>query len=98
MGIKEKILSWSSRDNIPKYVKYKEKPDGSHLVRYKDEKEYEYYKCDYCGQEIVIKKKLEEQDGGIAILPNSITNRGAVKVVMHNKCLNPFLKDIKEEG
>ena len=62
------------------------------------EKEYEYYKCDYCGQEIVIKKKLEEQDGGIAILPNSITNRGAVKVVMHNKCLNPFLKDIKEEG
>ena len=30
MGIKEKISSWSSRDNIPKYVKYKEKPDGSH--------------------------------------------------------------------
>lgn len=98
MGIKEKISSWSNRDSIPKYTKYKKKPEASHLVKYKDEKEYEYYQCDYCGQEIIIKKKLEEQDGGIAILPNTITNRGAVKVVMHNKCLKPFLKDVEWGG
>ena len=98
MWIKQEIGRWCSRENIPKYVKYKKKPEGYHLVKYKPEKEYEYYKCDYCGEEIIVKDKLEEQDGGIAILPNTITNRGNTKIALHNRCLNPLLKKIEEEG
>lgn len=98
MSIKLQISTWESRENVPKYVKYKQKPAGSHLVNYKAEKDYEYYKCDYCGQEIVIKTKRENQDGGIAVLPNSLTNRGAIKVALHNRCLNPLLSQIEKEG
>lgn len=98
MWIKQEIARWCNRENVPKNVKYKQKPQGSHLVNYKAEKDYEYYKCDYCGQEIIIKNKPEDQDGGIAILPNTITKRGNVKVALHNKCLNPLLREIEKEG
>ena len=98
MWLKQEIGRWSSRENVPKYVKYKKKPDGSHLVNYKQQKDYEYYKCDYCGEEIIIKDKSEEQDGGIAILPNTITNRGNIKIALHNRCLNTLLREIEKEG
>lgn len=98
MWIKQEIGRWCSREIIPKYVKYKKKPDGSHLVNYKQQKDYEYYKCDYCGEEIIIKNKSEEQDGGIAILPNTITNRGNIKIALHNRCLNALLREIDKEG
>lgn len=98
MWLKQEIGRWSSRESVPKYVKYKKKPDGSHLVNYKQQKDYEYYKCDYCGEEIIIKDKADEQDGGIAILPNTITNRGNIKIALHNRCLNPLLREIEKEG
>ncbi|MCI8618157.1 MAG: hypothetical protein HFJ60_08025 [Clostridia bacterium] len=97
MWLKQEIGRWSSRENVPKYVKYKKKPDGSHLVNYKQQKDYEYYKCDYCGEEIVIKDKADEQDGGIAILPNTITNRGNIKIALHNRCLKPLLREAEKE-
>lgn len=96
MWLKQEIGRWSSRENVPKYVKYKKKPDGSHLVNYKQQKDYEYYKCDYCGEEIIIKDKADEQDGGIAILPNTITNRGNIKIALHNRCLKPLLEAIEK--
>ena len=91
------INTWVNRDNIPKYVKYKEKPQGSHLVNYKNEKDYNYYICDYCGKEIIIQDKKEETDGGIAVLPNTLTGRGNIKVVLHNRCLNPLLKQFNKD-
>ena len=91
--IKEKIINLENREEFPQYVKYKEKPElGKHLINCKNEIEYRYYKCDFCEKEIIIKEKKDEQDGGIIILPNSLTKRGRIKIALHNKCLNPLLK------
>ena len=58
---------------------------GSRLVNDKYVK-YKYYKCEYCGEEIVIKENKRDQDGGV------VAFRGR-KIAIHNKCLNPMLKD-----
>lgn len=93
--IANELNTWSVREHIHKCVKYKKKPDGSHLVNYKNEKAYEYYVCDYCGKEIIIQEKPEETDGGIAILPGTLTRKGNIKVILHNRCLNPLIKEIE---
>lgn len=101
IDVKVKLSEWSGREKVPKYVKYKPKPEGSHLVNHKVEKDYNYYKCDYCGEEIVIKNKKDEQDGGIAALPDTLTHRGKIEIALHNRCLKPLLEAIekrKENG
>lgn len=97
MNIKTKINYLSERTEIIKHKKFKPKPECTHLVKYKPELDYEYYICDYCGQEIRVENKWENKTGGITELQNSITNRGKVKIAVHNKCLNPLLKKIEEE-
>ena len=39
----------SRRGNVPIYAKMKPKEAGCHLTNCKPRKEYDYYKCDYCG-------------------------------------------------
>lgn len=95
MELKTKISSWSERKEIVKHEKLKPKPECSHLVKYKQEIEYKYYLCDYCGEEIRITDKWENKTGGIAELPNSITNRGKVKIAIHNKCLKELTKELE---
>ena len=35
------------REKVPIYTKLKPKPtEGRHLIKYKDEKDYDYYICD----------------------------------------------------
>lgn len=97
IGIKNKVSSWAERAEILKRTKLKPKPAGSHLVKYKDEIDYKYYICDYCGEEIRIEKKWEQKEGGILELPHSLTNRGKVKVVVHNRCLKRLIKELEEE-
>lgn len=97
IDVKVKLSEWSSREKVPKYVKYKPKPEGSHLVNHKVEKDYNYYKCDYCGEEIVIKNKKDEQDGGIAALPDTLTHRGKIEIALHNRCLNPLLREFNRK-
>ena len=93
----EKVRLLEEREKICKYIKYKEKPkEARHLIKYKQEKDYEYYKCDYCGKEIKIEKDWEKRTGGILTLPTSLTNRGKIKVAMHNQCLKNFLKELEE--
>ena len=92
----EKVKEIEERKKVNKFVKYKETPkEARHLIKYKQEKDYEYYKCDYCGNEIKIEKDWEKRTGGIAILPSSITNRGKIEIAIHNKCLNKFLKELE---
>lgn len=95
---KNKMSTWADRREPVKNKKLKPKPDGSHLVKYEEEVEYKYYICDYCGEEIRIANKWENKTGGIAELPNSLTNRGKVKIAVHNRCLRLLLKEIEEEG
>lgn len=94
---KIQISAWSNREKIPKFTKYKDKSAGCHLVNEKPKKLYDYYVCDYCKNEIVIKDKKEQQDGGIAILPNSLTYRGEIQVALHNKCLKHLVKELERE-
>ena len=86
------------REKVPLYTKLKLKPtEGRHLIRYKDEKDYDYYICDYCGDEIKILKKKIEMTGGIAIIPHTITRRGELKLALCSKCLKPALKELEKE-
>lgn len=90
------INSLAGRVNIPVYEKIAPKPEGSHLIKVKTEKLYKYYKCDYCGNEIKIEKKKQDMNGGIVILPHTLTKRGELKLALCNKCLNPVLKKFEE--
>lgn len=69
---------------IEKHIKYS--GNRSNVVSER-KKEYEYYICDYCGGEIEIKENRTEQTGGIA-------HYRGFKLVLHNKCLNPMLKEL----
>lgn len=90
------IKQLSNRDIVPKYTKFKPKPEGSHLVNHKQEKEYEYYICDYCGSEIKIIKKRQEMTGGTIIIPHTVTKKGDINLALCNKCLKPVLKEFEE--
>lgn len=87
-----------NRSAVPIYAKMKPKPQGSHLVNYKNEKEYDYYKCDYCGSEIKILKKRYEMTGGIVTIPYTITKKKYISLALCNKCLKPTLKIFEKEG
>lgn len=87
----------SSRGAVPIYSKIKPKPEGSHLVNHKIEKEYDYYKCDYCGNEIKILKKKQEMTGGVVTMPHTVTRRGDIKLALCNKCLKPVLNIFEAE-
>lgn len=94
--IRNNIRFYQNRDGIPKYVKQKLKNQDSHVVRTTREKLYEYYKCDYCEEEIRILKDKSKLTGGIVVLPNSLTKRGNIKLVLCNKCLNNVLSEFEE--
>lgn len=70
----EKFRKIILQRKVPIYTKLKPKPtEGRHLIKYKDEKDYDYYICDYCGDEIKILKKRIEMAGGVVVLPHSLT-------------------------
>lgn len=69
------------------YTKYKQE-GKSYVCQHKKIKLYDYYKCNYCGEEIIIKENKRDQDGG------EITFRGR-RIALHNKCLNPMLKEFE---
>lgn len=85
--IKDREAILKLRLNPEVYIKY-EPGDGlgSHLVKEKKKKIYEYYKCDYCGGEIEIKESNLEQTGG------TVEFRG-MKLALHNACLKNMLKE-----
>ena len=91
------LFELSSRKQVPVYTKMKPKPDGSHLVNYKNEKDYDYYKCDYCGEEIKILSKKQEMTGGTIKFPHLVTKKGDIELALHNKCLRAAIKLFEEE-
>lgn len=94
----EKVRALADREKVCKHVKYKEKPqEARHLIKYKQEKDYEYYKCDYCKEEIKIEKGWEKKTGGVVTIPNTVTGRGNIEIAIHNKCLKKFLKELEEK-
>ncbi len=91
-----KFAGLSGRTTVPIYQKMKPKPDASHLVNYKKVKLYDYYICDYCGEEIKVLEKKQEMAGGVATIPHTVTKRGELKLALCNKCLRPALKEFEE--
>lgn len=92
------LYGLSSRKAVPVYTKMKPKPqEGKHLIKYKNEKEYDYYKCDYCGEEIKILKKRQEMTGGTIKCTHLVTKHGDIELALHNRCLRSAIKLFEEE-
>lgn len=85
------------RDKPEKHAKYNQVDNmAKHLIRTDKKKLYDYYLCDYCGEEIKITKRWEEKTGDIVTLPDSMTNGVTITVALCNKCLKPVLKEFEE--
>lgn len=84
------------REKIPKYTKYKSSANESNIVNSKKEKDYEYYICDYCKDEIRLNLKQHERSGGIVIFPHTLTRCGQIQVALCNKCVKKVLKELEE--
>lgn len=75
-------------ENIIKYRKSNEKK----------QKLYDYYKCDYCSKEIIIKDKKHEMSGGTVVIPKTLTKCGNITLALCNKCLNKTLKEFEDRN
>ncbi len=85
------------REKLEKHTKYEESNNtAKHLTKAKAKKLYDYYKCDYCGDEIKITKKWEDKTGGIIILPETLTHKTPLKLALCTKCLKKVLKEFEE--
>lgn len=97
-NIVSKIKEIQDRGEPVKNEKIEDKKESStHLTgKGKVKKLYDYYTCDYCGEEIPILKEHYKQCGGIIEFKDSITGCGKVKLALCNKCLKPALKEMEE--
>lgn len=84
---------YRDRKKIEKYSKYTK---TSHLTKEKKEKMYDYYVCDYCGDEIKILKKKHEMSGGTVKIPYSLTGKSPITLMLCNKCLKPVLNELEQ--
>jgi hypothetical protein len=91
-----KILDIKYRKEPIKHTKLQHVEEKNNLVKRKADKLYDYYICDNCGSEIRLDIKQTERSGGIAILPNSLTKCGELKVVLCNKCVKDVLKQLEK--
>lgn len=90
--IMDNYCFYLNRKKIEKQTKYTK---TSHLSKEKKEKLYDYYRCDYCGAEIQIKKKKNEMTGGLVEIPYSLTGKSPLQLMLCNKCLNPLIKELE---
>lgn len=81
--IKNKESIYRHRKAPEIHIKYSK--SGSNVVSTK-KKEYEYYICDYCGEEIRIEESKINRTGGILKFKD-------MKLALHNRCLKSVLKE-----
>lgn len=97
--IKEKLNTLRARVNPILRTKYKDNNEvASHLSKPKivPQKDYEYYICDCCGEEINMSKKKDERDGGKVGLPGSLTKTNSIIILaLHDRCLNKVLNELE---
>lgn len=90
------IYRLRSRKEVPKYIKEQKENETSNVVKISRKKLYEYYKCDYCGDEIRLDKKQHERSGGIVTFPHTLTKKGKITMALCNKCLRKTIEKIIE--
>lgn len=90
---KDELISTSRFRKEPlQYQKNIYKESKSNVANREIKKTYNYYKCDYCDDEIIIKNKNSEMTGGIASFFVSNNNNLKIKLVLCNKCVKPVIK------
>lgn len=94
--IRNRIDELQARNEIVKHKKLKKENQNSNIVATRATKMYEYYKCDYCEDEIRLDVKQSERSGGIITIPKTIVKRGKLKLVLCNKCLKPVLREFQD--
>lgn len=97
MKIRNRLEQLQARKEITKYEKIIREEEHSNIIKTKKKKLYDYYRCDYCGDEIRLDIKQSERTGGIIEFPHILTKRGKVKLVLCNKCLKEALKEFEQE-
>ena len=97
MDIINRLEQLQARKEITKYEKIVKEEEHSNIIKTKKKKIYDYYKCDYCGDEIRLDIKQAERTGGIVEFPHVLTKRGKVKLALCNKCLKKVLKEFEQE-
>lgn len=90
------VIEIKYRKEPEKYAKMQHLEEKNNIVKRKAKKLYDYYICDYCGSEIRLDIKQTERSGGIAVLPNSLTKCGELKVALCNKCVKCVLKQLEK--
>lgn len=73
-----------------KCTKYIIEQQGSNTVKTKKKKDYDYYICDYCGENIILYKDRSKRSGGTARF--SITSYKYITLALHDKCLKETRK------
>lgn len=97
MDIINRLEQLQARKEITKHEKIVREEEHSNIIKTKKKKIYDYYKCDYCGDEIRLDIKQAERTGGIVEFPHVLTKRGKVKLALCNKCLKKVLKEFEQE-
>lgn len=97
MDIINRLEQLQARKEITKHEKIVREEEHSNIIKTKKKKIYDYYKCDYCGDEIRLDIKQAERTGGIVEFPHILTKRGKVKLALCNKCLKKVLKEFEQE-
>lgn len=97
MITKEKVNTWLTRKKIELHTQYDENPNKFDN-RYKKEKIYDFYICDYCRMRIKIMPNLKrsEQEGGKVTIPSSLINNESVEIVAHNRCIKNLVRELEE--
>lgn len=85
---------YRKRTIIEKHNKYEK---TNHLTNEKGKKIYDYYICDYCHSEIIIKKKHLEMSGGVVTIPSSLTGKAPINLILCSKCVRPVMNELERE-
>lgn len=105
-NIVDKLDYYKRREKPEKYTHYKIAAQGpNHLSKVKKERDYCYYKCDYCNEEIKILKNEKNVDGnniasgGLWKVPQSLTHEdSSFYLALCNKCLKPVAEQFERAG
>ena len=95
----EKLQQLAFRESPMKLTKMKLQDENAipKWEKVRKIKDYDYYICDYCSEEIRIGDKWNELEGGIVEIPFDLYNKNKIVVALHNKCLNQMLNKINDE-
>lgn len=102
-NIAENKIHFMSRSKPEKHTSYKIDSEGpNHLTKVKKVKDYDYYCCDYCHDEIRILDNKQSGDiasGGIVELPQNLTRTDKkIKLALCNKCLRVVVKQFTDKN